>query len=95
MNNKTNLQVPISVSLKTKAEEVAQSQGFSSLQELVRVFITNYTNGNVSITFGNAINPKVLEIYDQDLRDTRKAIKDETVQVHTTVADAISHLASL
>lgn len=37
--NKTILQIPISQDLKFNAEQEAISQGFSSLQELVRVFL--------------------------------------------------------
>jgi hypothetical protein len=37
--NKTVLQIPINQELRISAEQEALSQGFSSLQELVRVFL--------------------------------------------------------
>ncbi len=95
MNSKTNLQVPISVTLKAQAEEVAEKQGFSSLQEVVRVFITNYTSGNISVLFGNSISPQVLEIYEKDLKLTKEAIAKNDVKIHMTANDAINHLSSL
>ena len=40
------LQIPMSLELKRAAESKAKSLGFSSLQELVRVILTQITRGN-------------------------------------------------
>ena len=51
--NKTILQVPISKELKDKAEEASAKQGFSSLQESVRIFLAQLSQGNLKISFEN------------------------------------------
>jgi predicted nucleotidyltransferase len=43
---RTVLQIPMSLELKRSAESKAKSLGFSSLQELVRVMLTQITRGN-------------------------------------------------
>ena len=48
---KTILQVPVSKDLKEKAEQAATKQGFSSLQESIRVFLTELSQGNLKISF--------------------------------------------
>ncbi len=48
--NKIILQVPISQDLKISAEQEAISQGFSSLQELVRVFLSKIAAHKIEVT---------------------------------------------
>ena len=48
--NKTVLQIPINQDLKISAEQEALSQGFSSLQELVRVFLSKIAAGKIEVT---------------------------------------------
>ncbi len=48
--NKTVLQIPINRDLKITAEQEALSQGFSSLQELVRVFLSKIATRRIEIT---------------------------------------------
>ncbi len=47
---KTILQVPINQNLKISAEREAISQGFSSLQELVRVFLSKVATHKIEVT---------------------------------------------
>ncbi len=49
--NSTILQVPISKDLRDDAAVAASSLGFSSLQEAVRVFLTQLAEGRIKITF--------------------------------------------
>ena len=44
------LQVPISIDLRKKAEAEAKRQGYSSLQEVVRLFLTKLAQNKVDIT---------------------------------------------
>ena len=48
--NKTVLQIPINQDLRISAEKEALSQGFSSLQELVRVFLSKIAMHRIEIT---------------------------------------------
>ena len=47
---KTTLQIPINHQLKNEAERVAEEQGFSSLQEVVRVFLAKFASHKVEIS---------------------------------------------
>ena len=53
--SKTILQVPVSKELKEKAEEASSRQGFSSLQESVRVFLTKLASNKLEITIQEPI----------------------------------------
>jgi len=48
--NKTVLQIPINQDLRISAEQEALSQGFSSLQELVRVFLSKIAAHKIEVT---------------------------------------------
>ena len=48
--SRTILQVPVSKDLKEKAEEAASKQGFSSLQESIRIFLTKLATNKLEIT---------------------------------------------
>ncbi len=54
--NKTILQVPLNKQLKNDAEKIASLQGFSSLQEIVRVFLTQLASNKVSITIQDNVH---------------------------------------
>ncbi|MBU4210154.1 hypothetical protein KKC08_05375 [Patescibacteria group bacterium] len=54
MNN-TVLQVPINKTLKDNVTKIALNMGFSSLQELTRVFLREFVKGNLS--FGFIVSP--------------------------------------
>jgi len=47
---KTILQVPVSKDLKERAEEAASKQGFSSLQESIRIFLAKLATNKLEIT---------------------------------------------
>lgn len=67
----TVLHVPLNKELKSNAEEVAKKQGYSSLQEVIRIFITLFANGEIKTTFIS--EEKHL---DRRLRETRAAIEE-------------------
>ncbi|MFH0936802.1 MAG: hypothetical protein V1808_00730 [Candidatus Daviesbacteria bacterium] len=54
--NKTILQVPLDKQLKNNAERAASSQGFSSLQELIRVFLTQLASNRVKVILQESVN---------------------------------------
>lgn len=49
--NRTVLQVPLDSALRKEAEKQALSQGFSSLQEAVRIFLKKLAKGEIEIIF--------------------------------------------
>lgn len=52
---KTILQIPVSKELRTTSEKVALSFGFSSLQEAVRLFLSQLAQKTVTISFTPSI----------------------------------------
>lgn len=52
--DKTILQIPINQDLKINAEKEASAQGFSSLQELVRVFLSKVASHKIEVTLQEA-----------------------------------------
>lgn len=52
---RTTLQIPIDRNLKTKSENIASEYGFSSLQELVRVFLKQFSLRTVVPSFTSDI----------------------------------------
>ena len=49
--NTTILQVPITLDLRKKADQIAEEQGFSSIQEVVRVFLKRFATRRVGVEF--------------------------------------------
>ena len=88
---KTILQVPVSNELKEKAEEAATRQGFSSLQESVRVFLTGLSQGNLKISFETVVRltPKVESRYEEQLKDIESG---RNVESFGSVEDLVSKL---
>lgn len=50
----TILQVPLSKGLKSNATDVAREYGFSSLQEVVRLFLAKLARKELFVSFGEA-----------------------------------------
>lgn len=53
--NKVIIQVPVSKQLRDSAERAAEEYGFSSLQEVLRVFLAKFANRSVSINFEDIV----------------------------------------
>ena len=49
------LQIPVSKTLKASAEAVASDYGFSSLQEIIRVFMAKLAAKKIEITFQETV----------------------------------------
>lgn len=64
--NRTVLQIPISTDLRGKAELEAKKQGFSSLQEAVRIFLSKLARQRIEISFEEPIqlSAKAARRYD-------------------------------
>lgn len=46
----TTIQVPIDADIKSKATKVAHDMGFSSLQEIIRVFVYQIASGHMNLS---------------------------------------------
>lgn len=74
--NRTVLQIPVSKNLRIKAEEAALDYGFSSLQEVLRVFMNRLANKSVEVSFQPIINLSAasaarLEKIDKDFENNK------------------------
>jgi len=89
--SKTILQVPVSKDLKEKAEKASSRQGFSSLQESVRVFLTELSQGNLKISFEPAVRltPKAESRYGKQLKDFESG---RNIESASSVEDLVSKL---
>lgn len=52
---KSILQIPLDKNLRDVAEKVASKQGFSSLQEVVRVFLTQLASDKIEINIEKSV----------------------------------------
>ena len=67
-----NLQVPMSEELRLAAQEAALEQGFSSLQEAVRIFLSKLAERTISVVFApkaEKLSPTAEKRYLKMLKD--------------------------
>jgi len=91
--NKTVLQVPIDVDLRKNAEKVALNGGFSSLQEVVRVFLNKFSSNEVGVGFFD--NTALLsdkselkyEVLVKDINDKKNIVKQSKTKDLISVLD--------
>lgn len=71
--NSTILQIPISKSIRDQAASKAEKMGFSSLQEIVRLFLNKVATGEVNVTFEQTVtlSPKNDERYAQMIAEVK------------------------
>jgi len=97
--NATKLQIPVKTNLKDKAEKIAKKQGFSSLQEVIRVFLAGYVEGKFSPTFVNTnpvgLNPDAEERLWRIKEDLEKEIVDNTAFTAKDGDDLLNQLKSM
>ncbi len=73
--NRTVLQIPVNAALRQRAEKEALHQGFSSLQEAVRIFLKKLATKQIGITLGEEsvkLSPRAIKRYNKILKDIEK-----------------------
>lgn len=67
------LQIPLDVTLRNAATQVAIQEGFSSLQEAVRLFLTKFANKSITVSFGSQerLSPTAARRYARMIEDIR------------------------
>ena len=65
--NSTILQIPIDKNIKNQAASKAELMGFSSLQEVVRLFLNKIALGEIDVTFEQTVqlSPKAIKRYNK------------------------------
>ncbi len=71
---KTTLQIPMDLRLKVEAEKAALDQGFSSLQELVRILLSKVAQNKIEVIFEEVVqlSPKAEKRYIKATKDFEK-----------------------
>lgn len=93
----TTLHIPINKAIKDQAETVVKKQGYSYLQEVIRVLVFALANGDIRSTFTPTDMTQVLtETQEKFLanreNETRKAIKQGKAHIATSVKEMMSIL---
>ena len=72
----TNLQIPLTKDLKMTAQQAAFNMGFSSLQELVRIFLKKISSQTISINFVEEVklSPRADKRYAKIAEEIKKGI---------------------
>ena len=68
MTYQFKLQIPITRELKESLKQKAEEIGFSSVNEIVRLLITNFAKGNLNISFIPRAKDVIEEIKETDLK---------------------------
>lgn len=82
--NKVIVQVPVSQQIRDSAERVAEDYGFSSLQEVMRIFMKKFADRSVGITIEEimplsiASEKRYLKI-DEDIKQKKNSYRAKTV----------------
>lgn len=92
--SKTVLQIPIDSTLRNEAEKAALAQGFSSLQESVRLFLKKLADGVVSVKFEEEVklSPRAIKRYNKILDNIESG--KEKVYSAKNVDDLMKQLMS-
>ena len=72
MNKTAVLQIPMEKSLRVKSEEGAREMGFTSLQDLVRLFLSKVAASTMSVNFCEipeiTLSKKAIRRYNRQLK---------------------------
>lgn len=68
----TTLQIPIDKSVRDNATRVAHQRGFSSVQEVVRVFLSQFADRCVDVSF----TPPTIQLSEKNDKRYAKMIED-------------------
>lgn len=93
---KVVLQIPVSKELKDDAEKAAFDQGFSSLQEVLRVFMKKFANNNIDVSFKEEETIKLSKKAEKRYAEILKNIESGKEKVYTAknVDDFIEQLTN-
>lgn len=95
MDKKVTMQVPMSAQLRKRAEKKAVKEGFSSLQEVVRVMLTNYADDEFSVGMQTELHPDTLRKMEKEDKRIRRLIKEGKTETFKSADDLMQHLKSL
>lgn len=73
---RVNLQIPLTKQLKLKSEQAALEMGFTSLQDLVRLFLQKVSDKTINISFTEEVvlSDKAVKRYDKIADEIKRGI---------------------
>ncbi len=93
--NRVIVQVPMTSELRKKAEDAAQAQGFSSLQDAIRMFLAKFVKKELVVTFEEPeerLSSKAERRYNKMIEDVKSG-KVKTKKF-TNIEDMMAYLNS-
>jgi len=96
MSDTFKIQIPLDKTLKVKGTKKAKELGYTSLQEVLRVFITSFVEGKIIPTFESRerLSPRAEKRYDKMIKEHEKDRKAGKVKSFKTSSEAIKYLNS-
>lgn len=90
--NSITLQVPVNKNIRDQAALKAEKMGFSSLQEIIRLFLNKIAVGEVNIKFEETIqlSPKAIKRYDKMIDEIESG--KTKLETFTSVSDLMKNL---
>lgn len=93
--NTTTLQIPIQKHLRDKASIVAKQCGFSSVQEVVRVFLSQFADRCIDVSF----TPPAVQLSEKNAKRYDRIVEDVLAgkvktKTFTNVDDLMAELNS-
>ncbi|MEI6462487.1 MAG: hypothetical protein WCO33_02350 [bacterium] len=92
MDNKTIQTRNILPMVLEKAEKKAISDGLSSVQDAVRIFLTKYSEGKIQIGFNYQISKEKEMEYLRDSEELEKQFSTGKVKSYGTTSDLLNSL---
>ena len=87
----SKIQVPINNKIRRRAEKVAKGYGFSSVQEVIRIFLNDFVAGNIKISFVKNTDEYItleFEVYlNEQLKIAEEEIKNGTIRIAHSAND--------
>jgi len=90
--NSTILQVPINKNVRDQAASKAEEMGFSSLQEIVRLFLTKVARDEVNFSIEETVqlSPQAIKRYNKIIDDINSG--KTKIKTFTNVPDLMADL---
>lgn len=96
---RTNIQVPVTTTLKQKAAARAEKLGFSSIQDVIRVFLTGFVEEKYSIGIREEekveyLTDREAEVLERKFRELKEEEKKGNLLIANSVDEFLKQLDS-
>lgn len=93
---RTNIQVPVTTDLKQKVTKKAEKLGFSSIQDVIRVFLTGFAEDKYTVGINERENIEYLTDKQVELLEKKwKKFQEEEKRGETFTADSLEEMMDI